>query len=71
MGARTWPSQANFSTAYVPDSAAFSAALAAEGIKIRSWAGKPGRDGMVRITCPGEAAEFATLLAALAKIGRL
>ncbi len=71
MGARTWPSKANFSTAFVPDSAAFSSALAAEGIRIRSWAGKPGRDGMVRITCPGEISEFAILLAALAKIGRL
>lgn len=71
MGARTWPSKANFSTAYVPDSAAFSAALAAQGVKIRSWSGKAGRDGMIRITCPGDGLEFERLLAALRKIGRL
>jgi histidinol-phosphate aminotransferase len=76
IGARTWPSAANFVTAYVPDAAAFSSALAAEGIKIRSWAGgpggdKPGRDGMIRITCPGEEGEFQYLLVALDKVGRL
>jgi histidinol-phosphate aminotransferase len=71
LGARTWPSRANFVTAYVPDAAAFSAALASEGIKIRSWVGKPGRKGMIRITCPGEESEFARLLASLEKIGRL
>jgi len=71
IGARTWPSRANFVTAYVPDAAAFSSALAAEGIRIRSWPGKPGRDGMIRITCPGDEAEFDYLLGALERIGRL
>jgi histidinol-phosphate aminotransferase len=71
MGARTWPSRANFVTAYVPDAGAFAGALAEGGVKIRSWLGKPGRDGMIRITCPGEKAEFEMLLAALKKIGRL
>jgi histidinol-phosphate/aromatic aminotransferase/cobyric acid decarboxylase-like protein len=72
IGARTWPSAANFVTAYVPDAASFSAALAAEGIGIRHWVGKDesSREGMVRITCPGEEGEFALLLAAIRKIGR-
>ncbi len=71
IGARTWKSKANFVAAIVPDAPAFSEALAKEGIKIRSWPGKPGRDGLVRITCPGDESEFRTLLAALERIGRL
>jgi histidinol-phosphate aminotransferase len=71
LGAATWPSRANFVTAYVPDAAAFDAALLERGIKIRSWLGKPGRDGMIRITCPGDEAEFRALLGALESIGRL
>jgi histidinol-phosphate aminotransferase len=71
LGARTWAGRANFAAAFVPDAAAFSAALASEGIRIRTWSGKPGRDGLIRITCPGEAAEFEALLAALVKIRRL
>ncbi len=70
-GARAWPSRANFVTAFVPDAAAFSEALAAEGILIRSWIGKSGRDGMIRITCPGDETEFGRLLEALGRIGRL
>jgi histidinol-phosphate aminotransferase len=71
-GARSWPSKANFVTAFVPDSAAYSAALLAEGVLIRSWAAdKAGRRGMIRITLPGDAAEFEALLAAIEKIGRL
>jgi histidinol-phosphate aminotransferase len=71
MGARTWEGRANFVTAFVPDVPAFSAALAGRGVRIRTWAGKPGRENLVRITCPGETAEFEALLRALADIGRL
>jgi histidinol-phosphate aminotransferase len=71
MCAKTWPSRANFVTAYVPEAGAFAEALAAKGIRIRSWLGKPGRDGMIRITCPGDETEFRTLLEALESIGRL
>jgi histidinol-phosphate aminotransferase len=70
-GARAWPGRANFVTAYVPDAAAFSEALAARGVKIRNWIGKPGRDGMVRITCPGDERDFERLMEALGNIGRL
>jgi histidinol-phosphate/aromatic aminotransferase/cobyric acid decarboxylase-like protein len=71
MGAKTWPSRANFVTAYVPEAGTFAEKLLAGGVKIRSWLGKPGRDGMIRITCPGDEAEFRTLLEALESIGRL
>jgi histidinol-phosphate aminotransferase len=71
MGAKTWPSRANFVTAYVPDAGAFAEGLMERGVKIRSWLGKPSRDGMIRITCPGDEAEFRTLLGALESIGRL
>jgi histidinol-phosphate aminotransferase len=71
LGARGWAGRANFAAAFVPDSAAFAAALASEGVKIRTWPGKPGRDGLIRITCPGDEGEFELLLAALGKIGRL
>ncbi|MGA2546725.1 MAG: aminotransferase class I/II-fold pyridoxal phosphate-dependent enzyme [Rectinemataceae bacterium] len=71
IGAKTWAGKANFAAAIVPDASAFSDALAGEGIKIRSWPGKPGREGLIRITCPGDGEEFLTLLAALGKIGRL
>ena len=70
IGARTWEGRANFATAIVPDAPAFAAALAEEGIRIRSWPGKPAREGLIRITCPGDDSEFRTLLAALKKIGR-
>jgi histidinol-phosphate aminotransferase len=71
LGARTWAGRANFVAAFVPDSAAFAAALAALGVRIRTWKGKPDREGLIRITCPGDGAEFEALLEALKKIGRL
>jgi histidinol-phosphate aminotransferase len=71
IGAKTWAGRANFVAAIVPDVPAFSATMEAMGIKIRSWPGKPGREGLIRITCPGDRAEFEILLAALGEIGRL
>ncbi len=71
IGARTWAGKANFVAAIVPDAPAFSEALAKDGIKIRSWPGKPGRENLIRITCPGDESEFRTLLAALERLRRL
>jgi len=71
MGARTWPSRANFVTARVPDAPAFAATLAARGISIRTWKDDPNTKNLIRITCPGDEAEFGTLVAALGEIGRL
>ncbi len=64
-GARTWPSQANFVSAFVPDSQAFVAALAEEGVLVRHWPGKPDTKGLVRITCPGEKDGFKILASAI------
>jgi histidinol-phosphate aminotransferase len=69
-GARAWPSRANFVAAYVPDAAGFSEALSARGVKIRTWIGAPGREGMIRITCPGDERDFGRLMEALGDIGR-
>jgi histidinol-phosphate aminotransferase len=71
IGAESWESRANFQAAFVPDSAAFAAAMEAQGVKIRFWPDKAGRKGLVRITCPGEEGEFGLLLAALKSIGRV
>jgi histidinol-phosphate aminotransferase len=71
IGAKTWPGRANFAAAFVSDSPRFVRAIEAEGIKIRFWVGKAGRDNLVRITCPGESEEFERLLEALKKLGRL
>ncbi|HAE21773.1 MAG TPA: hypothetical protein DCG47_05545 [Spirochaetaceae bacterium] len=64
-GARALPSQANFVFARVRDAAALSEALARLGIAIRSYAGKPGLEDGLRISCPGNAQDFGRLLKAL------
>lgn len=71
LGARTWPSQANFVSATVPDAAAFVAAMRREGILIRHWPGNPEAEGLVRITCPGDEAGFRRLGDALSRMEAL
>lgn len=71
IGARTWPSEANFVTATVPDAAAFVAAMRKEGILIRYWPGSPEAEGLIRVTCPGEEAGFKRLRDALARMEAL
>ena len=71
LGARTWPSQANFVSATVPDAAAFVAAMRKEGILIRYWPGNPEAEGLVRITCPGDEAGFRRLRDALSRMEAL
>lgn len=66
MGAETWPSQANFVSALVPDAEVFVFALRTQGILIRYWPGNPDAKNLVRITCPGEEASFKRLETALA-----
>ncbi len=68
MGARTWPSQANFVSALVPDAEKFVLALRARGILIRYWPGSPDAEGLVRITCPGEKVSFDRLRSALSRM---
>ena len=68
LGARTWPSQANFVSAVVPDADAFVSRLREEGILVRHWPGKADAQGLVRITCPGEEVSFDRLLKALRRM---
>jgi histidinol-phosphate/aromatic aminotransferase/cobyric acid decarboxylase-like protein len=65
LGAKTWPAEGNFVPAKLDDPAAFVVHLAGEGIAVKHWPGVPNREGLVRITCPGEAGEFSRLVAAL------
>lgn len=68
MGARTWPSQANFVSALVPNAQAFVMALRSQGILVRYWPGNSDAEGLVRITCPGEEASFERLKNALERM---
>ena len=68
MGAETWPSQANFVSALVPDAEAFVLALRAQGILIRYWPGNPDARNLVRITCPGDEVSFERLETALGRM---
>jgi Histidinol-phosphate/aromatic aminotransferase and cobyric acid decarboxylase len=53
-GAQTWPSQANFVSAFVADAQAFCLDLRGKGILIRRWPGNPDTERLVRITCPAK-----------------
>lgn len=65
-GAAPRPSQANFVYAEFGRRAAFvHAALAARGILVRDFPGLPGAATGLRITLPGDAADFAALTATL------
>ena len=68
MGARTWPSQANFVSALVPDAQAFVMALRTQGILVRYWPGNSDAEGLVRITCPGDENSFKRLNEALSRM---
>lgn len=65
MGARPAPSEANFVFARVKHAAEAKAALAAVGIAIRTFQGRSGLEDAIRITCPGDEAGWAELVAAL------
>ncbi|PKL06078.1 MAG: hypothetical protein CVV53_06185 [Spirochaetae bacterium HGW-Spirochaetae-9] len=71
MGARTWPSQANFVSALVPDAQAFVLALRLQGILVRYWPGNSEAEGLVRITCPGDETSFQRLKDALERMEAL
>ncbi len=65
LGVAAAPSQANFVFGRSDRAAALRDGLAARGIAIRVWPGDPVLGDALRITCPGEPAAFARLLAAL------
>jgi histidinol-phosphate aminotransferase len=68
LGAEPSPSQGNFAFARFRDAAWVRDALAGLGIAVRSFPDHPDLEGCVRITCPGDAASFARLTAALRTI---
>ena len=65
LGARVAPSQANFVLARVRNARWVRDALAGLGIAVRAFPGSADLSDGLRITCPGEAAAFARLEAAL------
>ncbi len=65
LGARTWKSEANFVAVLVADAPLLAADLAARGVLVRYWKDRPGRENLIRITCPGQEAAFLRLLEAL------
>lgn len=60
-GVRTTPSQANFVFANVGNGAWFRDAMAGLGIGVRAWQDRGELDEWTRITCPGNAEDFARL----------
>jgi len=66
-------SEANFVLVLSKDANAFESMLREKGILVRTWGMKPGYEGLVRITVPGDAREFEVLTNALADLpkGRL
>ena len=65
-GLEPLPSQANFILVECGERAPFlTAALAALGVAVRTFAQRPGLTSALRITLPGSAAEFGRLVAAL------
>lgn len=65
LGAEALPSQANFVLAKVSDPTALRDKLFARGVAIRSFAGKPGMENFVRISCPVDPAGMDYLESAL------
>ncbi len=65
---KAWKSQGNFVLAQLPDAAAAHAAFASRGIAVRAYPGKPDLHNCLRITCPGNAAQFTRLRSAIDEI---
>lgn len=67
-GYRVSESEANFVLVQNEDAAGFAGALREKEILVRTWGAKPGYEGLVRITVPGEAGEFDLLVRAIASL---
>jgi histidinol-phosphate aminotransferase len=68
LGARPFPSQANFVLAEFADAAGVWDFLAQQAIAVRKFAPDSGLDRCLRITCPANEQDFARLLAALRSV---
>jgi len=65
LGAEPVPSQANFVLARFDDAAGVKQRLADAGVLVRAFPHRPGYRDALRITCPGDRAEFMRLSHAL------
>jgi histidinol-phosphate aminotransferase len=70
LGFRPVPSQANFVFSRCADPLALRDGLARRGIGIRAFPGKMHLEDAVRITCPGDPADFDRLCGALSEAAR-
>lgn len=70
LGASPEPSQANFVFARFDEADAVCKGLARRRIAVRGWPDHPDLGSALRITCPGDAASFSRLLAALEEVVR-
>jgi histidinol-phosphate aminotransferase len=68
LGVRVPDSQSNFVLGRFADAGAVRSGLAERGIAVRIFPGKPGLEGCLRITLPGEAEGFERLTRALTEI---
>lgn len=64
-GGRPRPSQGNFVLAHFRDAERIWRLLGATGIAVRHFAGRPGLEDALRITCPGSSTTFDRLTAAI------
>ena len=64
-GGQPLPSQANFVFARFPNASWLYRGLAVLGISVRSFPNRPGLENALRITCPGNRADFRALVSAL------
>lgn len=67
-GAEVLPSQANFVLVRPPDPARLHGGLAALGIAVRAFAGRPDLAGWLRIALPGDETAFARLASAVGAV---
>jgi histidinol-phosphate aminotransferase len=68
LGARVWPSRANFVLARVPDARRARERLAGLGIAVRAFPDDPALGGCLRISLPGNDDDFDRLTAALGAV---
>ncbi len=68
LGTTPLPSQANFVLTRCPDAALVTRGARSMGVALRGFADRPGIEDMVRISLPGDRADFARLVAVLERV---
>jgi len=69
-GASVQPSQGNFVFCRVGDAAIVRSKLVQRGVRIRAFINRPDVTNALRITCPGNAADFARLIQSLCELAK-